>query len=93
MELPTTVQSVPPTPEVKPKVKVFDRSVNTDQARVRNTDSSTDLLMQQIFTDKEVETMMEKHGEKLKKDDEAARAKLRVRSSIKLFHGYFIVIF
>lgn len=77
MEQPTVPQSVP-TPEVKPKVKVFDRSVNTDQTRVRNTDSSTDLSMQQIFTDKEMEVMMEKHGEKIKRDDEAARVRLRV---------------
>jgi hypothetical protein len=77
MELPAAPQIVP-APEIKPKVKVLDRSVNTDQARVRNTDSSTDLSMQQIFTDKEVEAMMDKHGEKIKRDDEAARAKLRV---------------
>jgi hypothetical protein len=68
-----------PPPQLKPKVKTVDRSVNTDQARVRNTDSSTELTMLQIFTDKEVEAKMEKHGEKLKRDDEVARAKLRVR--------------
>jgi hypothetical protein len=76
-------ETISAAPVVK-KVQTTDRAVNTDKGSVRSRDTATDLSMQSIYTDKEVEVMIEGHEKKIKREEEALRARLRVKICIFL---------
>jgi len=61
------------------KVESMNRAVNTDKIGVRDSESTTDLSMQQIYTEKQVEVMIDGHEKKLKREEEALKARLRVK--------------
>ncbi|KAF4523385.1 hypothetical protein B566_EDAN013467 [Ephemera danica] len=73
--LKTKQASVPP--EVKTKVRTVDNSMNTLKPDVKNASCGTELRMNQIYTESQVEVMVEEHGRKVLRDDEVLRTRRR----------------
>ncbi|XP_059488667.1 uncharacterized protein LOC132204282 [Neocloeon triangulifer] len=66
----------------KVSIKLVNKSTNTRYAKVKDCDTLTDLKMQQLYTESQLEEMLESHEKKIKRGEEALRAKLKVDKSV-----------
>jgi hypothetical protein len=68
--------------DTKMKLRTVDNATNTLRAEVKHVSCSTDIRMNQIYTETEVERMVEEHGKKILRDDEALRVRRRVDKGV-----------
>ncbi|XP_065351280.1 KN motif and ankyrin repeat domain-containing protein 1 [Cloeon dipterum] len=78
------IESFTPEPVVTPEIKipVQTRGTNTSAAFSKDSETSTELKMQQIYTERQLEEMLESHEKKIRRGEEALRAKLKVDKSV-----------
>lgn len=59
------------------KLPTIDNATNTNRLDFKHAACSTDIKMNQLYTEQEVEKMIEAHGKKVSREEEALRARRR----------------